>query len=256
MVGFDPGNHLLRSNHVHAARQILNDRYAEPVGVVAVITIAQRDSPRPPATAIRATGQLPHFVDELMIRVGFPMRRFTSSSDDDAGTAWRISRFGLDRRSQMHGGGDPAQHSLGMVNEPDELAQIRFAAQVDHAFQLWMVVTSLAHLHKLDPASEMIDDFLVPLRLPPFDRDIEFAACDYNPEGCILPREFLHLGVPPFLLWGQVNIPFKGCGPDLQSKVLVQKIDETMQTMVGNLVRVLNEWILTIKHPDAGIILF
>jgi len=61
----------------------------------------------------------------------------------------------------MHEGSHPTQHPLRMVNEPDELPQIRLSAQIDHSLEAGMMVSLPADLHELNLVAESIDDLLV-----------------------------------------------------------------------------------------------
>ncbi len=63
-----------------------------------------------------------------------------------------------------------------MINEPHELSKRSFSAEVDHSFELRMLVPLLTNLHKLDLVPEMIDHCLVTIRSPSFYGNVAFAA--------------------------------------------------------------------------------
>ena len=53
------------------------------------ITVAEWDGAGFPAAAVIAAGEGAEGVEELMVRVGFPMARLASARDDDAGAVLR-----------------------------------------------------------------------------------------------------------------------------------------------------------------------
>ena len=65
-------------------------------------------------------------MDELVMRVGFPMRRFASACNHDAGPVFRHSRSYLDSGGQVHRQADLSQNSLRMIDEADQLPKIVF----------------------------------------------------------------------------------------------------------------------------------
>src|SRR5438105_2831947 len=98
------------------------------------------------------------------------------------------------------------------------------------------MMPALSDLNELDFASEVIDYFLITLRLPPFDRDVELAAGHNNPKGSFFFGEFVHLRVPRFFQIGDVNVSLKGRRPDAQFEMIIQEVDKTVQAMIGCLV--------------------
>ena len=156
----------------------------------------QRNGSSPPTAAIGATGELSNGVNELMMRIGFPLDGLASARDHHAGPVRWLSTFDLDCCRQVHGRGHAAKDSLGVVNQPNELAQVGLPPQVDHSLEFWVMVPALADLNELDLPAKVVDDLLVSFRLPPFYGDIKFPAGYDNPERNVLAREFVHLRVP------------------------------------------------------------
>ena len=84
-----------------------------------------------------------------------------------------------------------------------------------------MVVPELTHLDEQDLSAKIIDDPLIALCLPPFDRHIIFAPRSNDPEGRVLSGHLVHLGVPrPFQI-REMNVPLKSRGLDVEAEALV-----------------------------------
>src|SRR5262245_17154456 len=109
-----------------------------------------------------------------MAWVRFPMRRFAPSCYHYAGAALGLLGPRFHCRRQMHQAGDRAQNPLRMMHQPDQLAQVRPAAQVQRPTQPRMKMTRLADLNKQNTIAEMIDDSLPPSLVPPLDGQVEF----------------------------------------------------------------------------------
>ena len=67
------------------------------------------------------------------MRIRFPVRRFSAAGNYDTRAALGFPRLGLHRCCQVHRECHGAQHAIGVVHEPDEIAQAGFADQVDHS---------------------------------------------------------------------------------------------------------------------------
>ena len=106
---------------------------------------------RLPAPAIVAARERAGPVNELMVRIGLPVWRLASAGDDHARSVRRHPAGDLHGRRQVHQQGHRAQHALRVVDEPDQLAQVGLAAQVDHVPQGGMLMPGLADLHEEDP---------------------------------------------------------------------------------------------------------
>ena len=93
----------------------------------------------------------------------------------------------------MHQSCHRTQDALRMVHQPNQLAHVRSASQIDHSLELGMIMMVLPHLDKLDLPAEIIHNLLKPIFVPPFDREIEFPARHHDPKWCALPGKFMDL---------------------------------------------------------------
>jgi hypothetical protein len=69
---------------------------------VSLVAISQTDGSISPAASVGTTGQGAIGVDELVVGIGFPVRRFTAASNNDAGSVRWLSTFGFHSGRQMH----------------------------------------------------------------------------------------------------------------------------------------------------------
>jgi hypothetical protein len=69
---------------------------------VARIAIPKGKNPVFPTASMRAAGQSAIGVNELVMRIGFPVRRFTTAGDYDAGAVGWPSRMRFDGCGQVH----------------------------------------------------------------------------------------------------------------------------------------------------------
>src|SRR5258708_7604975 len=92
-----------------------------------------------------------------------------------------------------------------MVHQSNELSCIGVASQIQNISEWLVPVIAFSNLHKGNPSPEMIDDFLVKRRVPPFRGKIKLSARDDNPKGAII-AEFPHLPCPILLVGAEVNI--------------------------------------------------
>jgi len=137
------------------------------------------------------------------------MNGLAAAGDDDTRTVAGLARLGFDGGGQVHERGDPAQHPLGVINQADQFSQSCLTPEINGAVELGVVMAAVSNLDKLDSLAKMINDVLITARLPPFDRQIIFAAPCHNPERDILADNLINLGMPDFLLRGEVNVAFK-----------------------------------------------
>src|SRR6516164_6465022 len=108
-----------------------------------------------------------------MVGVGLPLDRLAAPSDDHAGPVRWLSAFNFDSRGEVHSPSDSTKDALSVVNQPNELAQVCFPPQVNHAIQLWVIVSTLADLHELYLPAKVIDYLLVAFGFPPLYRDVK-----------------------------------------------------------------------------------
>src|SRR5258708_27797557 len=160
-------------------------------GPVTLVAVPQPLRPVLPTSSVGATNQRAIRVNELMIWISLPVRRFTATRDDHARAVWRSSRFRFDGGGQVHQRGDRTKHALSVIDQTDQLAKTCLPAQINHTVQFRMMISMAADLDESNFAAEMIHHLLIPFRLPPFERHIVFSAVGHHPEGRVLPRDFV-----------------------------------------------------------------
>jgi hypothetical protein len=92
LESIDRPNNIGRSDHRHTPREdrcgsgtsIAEGVHAE-VGVPGSVAVSERDGACFPTAAIVAAPERAHGVQELVMRVGCPVRGFASAGDDDTG---------------------------------------------------------------------------------------------------------------------------------------------------------------------------
>src|SRR5208282_892833 len=94
-IKLDPANDLRRCDQAHAMRKPIVNIHAQVAGPVAAVAVPQPHGPVPPAAAIGATTQSPIRMNELVVRIGFPVGRFTPAGQDDTGTILCVEAFGV-----------------------------------------------------------------------------------------------------------------------------------------------------------------
>ena len=116
------------------------------------------------------------------------------------------------------------------------------------------MMTLLPDLNKLDSSAEVVHDLLIASRVPPFDGDIVFTPGIDDPKRYGFAGEFVDLGIPGLFLRGQVDVTVEAGGADVKFEPFVQVVDESMQAMVGELVRKINQRIFAFQSFDSGIL--
>jgi hypothetical protein len=84
-----------------------------------------------------------------------------------------------------------------------------------------MIMSSLSNLDKLDLVPKVIDHFLVPLCLPPFNGHVEFATGHYNPKWSVFTGKFVYLRKPRFLQIRDVDVSSECRRSDAQMENIV-----------------------------------
>src|SRR5579871_1688901 len=143
-------------------------------------------------------------MEELVVGVSFPLRWLAPAGEHDARTPRRPVRSRFYGGGEVHGEIHRANHPFGMIDEANQLAQVRPPDQVQYARKSGLVVFLIPNLHKEDTTAECIHDFLIAATAPPLDRDIKLAACCNNPEWDFFPCNLPDLGHPLLLLGGQM----------------------------------------------------
>ena len=121
-VGLDPADDFVGGNHLHAARQVAAPpaivmlspgapglafsaaeiHHIDAQGLILLIRIPQGNSPTLPAATLVATQERPVRVDELMMGIRFPLRRFPTTGDDHTGSIFWPPTLYFDRRGEVH----------------------------------------------------------------------------------------------------------------------------------------------------------
>ena len=121
-VRLDPADDFIGGNHLHAARQVAAPpaivmlppgapglafsaakiHHIDAQGLILLIRIPQGNSPALPAATLVATEQGSVRVDELMMGIRFPLRRFPTTGDDHAGSILWLPSLHFDRCGEVH----------------------------------------------------------------------------------------------------------------------------------------------------------
>ena len=75
-----------------------------------------------------------------MVRVRFPMRRLAPARDHHAGAMASLVGARLHSCRQMHCEGHGTKHTLGVMDQADELAKVSLAPKIEDAAQRPMLV--------------------------------------------------------------------------------------------------------------------
>src|SRR5947209_4062675 len=109
-----------------------------------------------------------------------------------------------------------------------------------------MVVPVLPDLDEKYPLSKIINHFLKPTDIPPFDGEIQFAASNNYPKRNLFSHNFPNLGEPRLFTFCDVNISFECRWRDLQTEFLIEEINKTLKKMARPLVALMDQWVFAI----------
>ena len=251
---FDRTDRVGWRDHRHAARKPrgvadfrVPDGINAEIGIARRVTIAERNGAGFPATALVATRESAEGVEELMMRIGAPLRRLAPSGDDHARAIRRTALAHGHTRGEVHEAGDGAEHPGAVVDEPDELPHIGLPTQIEHAAQGGMTMVRRADLHEKNPAAEMIDDRLPAIRCPPLDRAIRLPACGDDPIRRVEAQSLDDLRHPSALQRVKMDVAAKLGGPDAQVELPVQVLDEAVDGVVRRAVALVQQRILALN---------
>ena len=115
----DPSDDFVGGNHVHAPREAPDGVHAQCFRSIFFVAVPEWDGAGFPAAAIVATSERSNGVDDLMVRVCVPVRRLTSSRDNDGGPVLRHAFFRRHRRREMHEQAHRREYALRVVDEPN-----------------------------------------------------------------------------------------------------------------------------------------
>ena len=255
MIEFDGTNHIRGRNHRHAAREDRSlagatgaDGIDAEVVVAHRVAVAERDGAGFPAAAIVAAGERAEGVEELMVRVGFPLRGLASAGDDDAGAILRAACADGDGGGEVHDAGDGAEHADAVMHESDELAHIRLSAQVEHAAQGRMMVAFCADLDEKDFAPEVIHHGLPSLGGPPFDGDIGLAPGGDNPIWHVRADDFSDLRRPRFFQRMQMDVALEKRGANPHAEPGGEMLRKAMDDVIRRGVALLDQCIVALDN--------
>jgi hypothetical protein len=214
--------HLGGGNHFHAAghskrRHVL----AQGTRFIEEGAIPKRGGAGLPASARRAAIKLADRMEKLMSGILLPVGGFSAAGDDDAVAQAFGARGQWNRGGEMHKKRDGANNPRGLVNQPDQSAQVGFSAEVEHPLEGRMVVTGLADLHEAYAPPKLINDLLPPSSMPPFDGKIVFATSDDDPIRTRVMDKFLNRAGPILFFPAQMDVPPEFGGFDAQAQMVV-----------------------------------
>ena len=158
-----------------------------------------------------------------------------------------------DGGGQMHQRRHAAEHALGVIDQPHELAQVGLAAQIDDVFQGRMMMSDFAHLDEEHAVSEMIDDVLVASPVPPLDGVVKLSTGVDDPKRQVAPAQFMHDRFPPALLGGQMNVAAEKRRTDVEPQAGAEEVGETVDAVVGRFVAAVDERVVTVNLLNAAV---
>jgi hypothetical protein len=192
-------------------------------------------------------------MNELVGRVGFPMRRLATTRHDHAMAALRPSGFAFDRRGQVHDKRYRAQYPFSVVNQSNHVSQTGFAAQIQNPIQGGVVMLFVTELNEQKTTLEVIDNGLPSTEMPPLDRVIVLPARHDKPVRHFDPRNLADDGGHRLLGVGKVYISLELGWRDSQAKLFVEVFDEAVKKMQGALVGESDQRILAFENLNFGV---
>ena len=108
------------------------------------------------------------------------------------------------------------------------------------------------YLNKLNSSREVIDHGLITRGVPPFDREVKFTACGYQPINAIAHKSAEGPHAVSFI-FGQVDIAFKISGKDADTQAFPDVFHEAMDEMVRQLIASVYQRVMTGKNLDIRI---
>lgn len=133
VVQVDAADDVSGGDHVETVWKLADDIAAEMLRCVLLVAVAEGLHARLPAPAVIAAGERAVGVKELVVGVGFPVRRFAPAGNHDTGAITRHAGLGLYGGSEMHQKADRSDDAGSMIDKANQLTQIRSTAQIDHA---------------------------------------------------------------------------------------------------------------------------
>jgi hypothetical protein len=155
----------------------------------------------------------------------------------------------------MHQKGHRTEDTGGMVNQLDKFASGCPAPQVDDSRQGRVVMSSFAHLDKFYATFKVIYNVLPSAPVPPFDCVIVFSTRANNPIGFAGLQLFAQGWRTRFFFRTQMDISMKCDGFNWLLQLSAQMPDVAMDKMVGKLVALMNQWIMTLHNSCFRIVI-
>ena len=257
-VELDAADHIFRCDHVHALGDAKIFAHVDRplTDVVRVLWVAVTDqlTPRAPTTPGRAARECANGADELMRRVGFPVRRFTTAGHHHARSNALSAGARFNRGRQVHGQRDRTQYPPRVAGQANELPKICLAHQIDDAIQSWMPMIGFATLDELDAATKVINHFLVALRVPPLRREIMFAARNDDPEA-LRDTNVVEDARHRLFFIGQIHIAMEPGDGNGDAQLLFQVLGISMDKVVGTLVALMYQRVMHVQRLNARVAL-
>ena len=190
---------------------------------------------------MRAARKASDSVNELMMRVGFPMGRFSATRYDYTRAQWQVLRFCRDCCREVHESGDATQNALRMVNQVYKLTYGSLASQVNDAVQPGMEVLNGSNLNELNPSCEVIDNRLITIDIPPLDRYVTFAAGADQPERDLSSNQLSDLGRRRFFCVRQMYLTLEFGAAYFEAKLFVNGVDIAVDGVIRDLITEIDE---------------
>jgi hypothetical protein len=155
----------------------------------------------------------------------------------------------------MHQKGHRTQNTGGMANQLDEFASGCPAPQVDYSGQRRVVMSSFAHLDKIYATFKVIHHVLPSAPVPPFDAEIVFSTRANNPTGFAGLQLFGQGRRARFFLRAQMDVTVKCGGFKPEVQLSAQVPDIAVDKMVGKLIALMNQRIMTLHGSRFRIVI-
>ena len=114
-----------------------------------------------------------------------------------------------------------------------------------------MPVALLADLYELNPPSEMVDDRLITVGVPPFRREVVLPAGDQDPIPISHPAFSSGRRKSAFLL-RQMNVALEQAERNGDAQLLLQELRVSVDEVIRPLIAFVNQGVVHVQRLDAG----
>jgi hypothetical protein len=183
------------------------------------------------------------------------MDRFAATGNNDARAQALNSVWPRNRSSQMHQKGNRTHDTGGVVNQLNEFARGCPASEIDDSGQWRMVMSTFAYLDKIYTTFKMVHHLLPTPPVPPFNCEIVFSTGTNDPIRLATFQWFGQWHRIPFLFRGQMDVSMESGRLKADVQLSAQVPDIAMDKMVGKLVALMNQRIMTLHDSRLGIVI-